>query len=256
MNCLHPMSLRDKFGFVKQVPCGRCLACRQNHAKMWALRLRFEMTQHSDGSFLTLTYDDEHLPSEGLLNYPDVQKFFKRLRKDIEPVKVKFFCVGEYGETYGRPHYHVILFGLDFLYDYQSIWPYGFVKAGSVTPASIGYVSGYCVKSDRFGKPFIRCSQGLGLDYFKSKQDDFMKFGMKIDNRFRSVPRYFRDKVSQDLKNLYICRASSVAKRALDRKYRYCSQSYRASCEVFGDPDDEKYLADKEELFSHEKKCF
>lgn len=256
MNCFHPMYLRDKFGTVQKVPCGRCIACRQNHAAMWALRLRYEMTQWQDGSFVTLTYDDEHLPADGRLRYSDVQLFLKRVRKDISPKKIKFFAVGEYGETFGRPHYHLIVFGLDMLYDFKSRWPHGFVKAGSVTPASIGYVSGYCTKGDRFGKPFIRCSQGLGLEYFKSKQDDFLSFGLKVDNHFHKMPRYFLDKVPEDLKIKYQVRAKSVADKLFEVKYRNLSQSERDWIDLAGDVSEELTAVSKENLYKNEKKCF
>lgn len=256
MQCFHPMYLRDRFGFVKKVPCGHCLACRQNHARMWALRLRFEMTQWSCGTFLTLTYDDEHLPSDGRLNYPDVQLFLKRLRKDIEPLKVKFFAVGEYGETFGRPHYHLIIFGLDFDYDYQARWSFGFVKAGSVTSASIGYVSGYCTKSDRFGKPFIRCSQGLGLEYFKGKVDEVLSFGLKVDGSYRQVPRYFVSKLPEELKHKYVCRARLVAQKAFDVKYRRLSQDEKNWIDLAGDSAEEMTAESKEVLYLNEEKRF
>ena len=64
--------------------------------------------------FLTLTYDDDHLPPNGSLVKSDLQKFFKRLRKNSGK-KMAYFACGEYGEQTARCHYHVILFGLDFL---------------------------------------------------------------------------------------------------------------------------------------------
>jgi hypothetical protein len=71
----------------------------------------------------------------------------------------RFFCVGEYGEETGRPHFHAILFGLTFFDDgkpvgkdiYSSasldkLWGRGFCSFGQVTLQSASYVAGYCLK--------------------------------------------------------------------------------------------------------------
>ena len=75
--------------------------------------------------FLTLTYDDEHLPMHGSLIKQDIQKFFKRLWWKVSTEKLRYYVVGEYGSTcpyheiencpkcgpLQRPHYHAIIFG-------------------------------------------------------------------------------------------------------------------------------------------------
>lgn len=74
-------------------------------------RLHHEMhTQTMPGWFLTLTYDEKHVPRApgGLsLRFYDIQLFCKRLRK--AKYKLKYIIVGEYGTTTHRPHYHAIL---------------------------------------------------------------------------------------------------------------------------------------------------
>jgi hypothetical protein len=45
-----------------------------------------------------LTYDPEHLPEDGSLNVVHFQKFMKRLRDRIKPLKIRFFHCGEYGD--------------------------------------------------------------------------------------------------------------------------------------------------------------
>lgn len=99
-----------------KLPCGQCIGCRLNHAEGWAIRMVHESQLHEQNSFLTLTYSDENLPPNGNLNYGDVTKFIKRLRKVLSStkVKIKYYRVGEYGENFSRPHYHIILFGFDF----------------------------------------------------------------------------------------------------------------------------------------------
>jgi hypothetical protein len=121
------------------VPCGQCIGCRLERSRQWALRCCHEAQLHKDNSFVTLTYSDEHLPDRASLDHSDFQKFMKRLRKSIQPKKIKFYMCGEYGENkaystdpsiseetrikhlaqygsseLGRPHYHVIIFGHSF----------------------------------------------------------------------------------------------------------------------------------------------
>lgn len=59
--------------------------------------------------FITLTYSEKNIPENMSLEKSHLQKFFKRLRKQLTS-KVRYFAVGEYGTKKGRPHYHVILF--------------------------------------------------------------------------------------------------------------------------------------------------
>lgn len=125
------------------IPCGKCIGCRLEYSRQWANRGFLESKLHEENYFITLTYDDEHLPMKdfvkvpkqqselekkiegekfiiyprteewtGTLNKRDVQLFFKRLRKRIG--KFSYMCAGEYGEKNGRPHYHAILFGAHF----------------------------------------------------------------------------------------------------------------------------------------------
>lgn len=76
-----------------------------------------ESLAHSSSSFLTLTYSDENLPrtkGEGLptLSPRDLQLWLKRFRKALSPSKVRYYAVGEYGDETERPHYHLVVFGL------------------------------------------------------------------------------------------------------------------------------------------------
>lgn len=46
------------------VPCGQCIGCRMDYSRQWASRLMLEKKSFPDDQcyFITLTYDDEHLP--------------------------------------------------------------------------------------------------------------------------------------------------------------------------------------------------
>ena len=96
------------------VPCGQCIGCRLERSRQWAVRCVHESSLHRFSSFITLTYNDEHLPSDRSLNVEHFQRFMKRLRKHLEPLKIRFFHCGEYGDKFRRPHYHAIVFGYDF----------------------------------------------------------------------------------------------------------------------------------------------
>lgn len=145
-----------------QVPCGRCIGCRLDRSLSWAIRCVHEAKMHSDNCFLTLTYDDEHLPKDGSLNKRDFPLFMKRLRQNISPQKVRFFQCGEYGDNYSRPHHHCCLFGFrpsdlelfsvrDNVNLYKSemlssLWGKGFVSVGDVTYESAAYIARYVLK--------------------------------------------------------------------------------------------------------------
>lgn len=112
----------------------------------------FESHLHADSVFVTLTYDQEHLPHDGSINKRDPQLFLKRLRKRLasedHPRKTRYFLSGEYGDKLGRPHYHAILFGLSVL-DHETVaeaWDQGFVTTAPLTPGRMAYCAKYLQK--------------------------------------------------------------------------------------------------------------
>lgn len=154
------------------------------------MRCIHERQMHKHSSYITLTYNDQHLPQNHALRHRDYQLFMKRLRKALgrragkrsatrekwgailhgsygasphTPAKIAFYMAGEYGELTGRPHYHAILFGIDFadrvilkhtpsgarIYESQTLqrlWPHGFSSVGDVTFESAAYVARYVMK--------------------------------------------------------------------------------------------------------------
>lgn len=95
---------------IIQVPCNHCIECYKHYSLVWAYRSVLERSLHKDACMVDLTYNDAHLPNDGVQRR-DLQLFLKRLRKHISPVKVRYFACGEYGGKNHRPHYHVLLFG-------------------------------------------------------------------------------------------------------------------------------------------------
>lgn len=107
------------------IPCNRCIGCRLKYAREWASRCMFELQYHDFAWFVTLTYNDEHVPmsyygspdtGEALpimtLRRRDIQLFFKRLRAANPGCNIRYYGCGEYGPQTWRPHYHIIIYGL------------------------------------------------------------------------------------------------------------------------------------------------
>ena len=124
--------------------CGKCDECHTRYIQHWVFRLQQEYRQTNQGVFLTLTYDYDNIPmykGKFTLDKTDYQKFLKRLRKALPHKKIKYVICGEYGGKNNRPHYHLILLGVD-KEEYNTInkaWGMGQIHLGSVTPASIAY---------------------------------------------------------------------------------------------------------------------
>lgn len=113
-----------------ELPCGSCDGCRMDRARDWALRCYHEASLYEYNCFLTLTYNKESVPDNNNLNKKHLQRFFKKLRKRYNGIDmvyrdgkktypIRYFCCGEYGENFDRPHYHVCLFNFDFFDKYE-----------------------------------------------------------------------------------------------------------------------------------------
>ena len=235
MRCISPVSIeypRLSKHFIA-VPCGKCIACQQNRRAMWSFRLEQELKVAQSAHFLTLTYDDLHLPRSDT-GFPcvltrDVQLFLKRLRKLITPAKIRYFLVSEYGSETHRPHYHVIMFNFPKDKDLNTYlsksWTLGHFSVGTVTSASIAYVTKYCLKDisspDDYEPNFMLCSRkpAIGsnyltpeiLQYFKSHDPFVVKQGYRL-----SLPKYYKDRVEQNtfrkvqLSQLYFEKAKQI----------------------------------------------
>lgn len=164
----------NKYMYEIPLPCGYCLECRLEKAKQHAIKCAAEAKMHTKKCFVTLSYNDQHLPhtKEGLntLKIKDLQNFFKRLLKKHPECHIRRFWSAEYGYTGtrasngGNPHYHCIIFGYEpddliprkyhkegDYWDFKSkslqkIWGKGFVIVGQVTPESAGYTARYTMK--------------------------------------------------------------------------------------------------------------
>lgn len=198
------------------IPCGHCSSCVLAKRKEWSVRCVMESKYHQNNCFLTITYDDDHLP--GRVQKKDLQRFIHDLRDYLEQkipgTRIKYFACGEYGEKTLRPHYHAIIFGYwpedgKFYSESKSggalftsdeltkIWNKGFIVASPFTANTAGYVAGYVNK--KFGKNdgFLMMSTrpGLGAQYLKDHAELVLKYNCLTDDfgiwKNVSVPRYF-----------------------------------------------------------------
>lgn len=180
MPCFCPVTVKGPKWAIQgryiAVPCGRCVACKLERARQWTIRIMHEAQGHRDNSFITLTYEDEHLSygnKQATLVKSDLQKFWKRLRKEIN-VGIRYFACGEYGEQRQRPHYHACVFGFDFpdkvilrsqngLDLYRSdlldnVWSFGHCSVGALTASSAAYVARYILDKN-LGKESVYYEQ-------------------------------------------------------------------------------------------------
>lgn len=191
MTCYFPLSgtrgpdgklqMSNKGHETLTVACGQCIGCRMARAQSWAVRAVHEASQHVDNCFLTLTYDDTHLPPDGAVNVQHFQKFIRRLRKKTGK-RIRFFHCGEYGDMNMRPHYHALIFGHDFedkiLWSKNSgnplfrsgtlekLWPLGMSTIGTLNYKTAAYTARYVMKKvngpQQFDRYPIRIDQETG----------------------------------------------------------------------------------------------
>lgn len=165
------------------------------------MRLFHESMYHEKKGFFTMTYRREDLPKGGSLEKVEFQRFWKRLRKELD-VKIKYFACGEYGERFGRPHYHAIVFGigLDSKDVVEGAWGHGSVDVGTVSIRSARYVADYMDKKETSNRvlgvrerPFQLYSLGLGKRFAIDHAAQIRKSKwVSVDGLRSSLPRYYR----------------------------------------------------------------
>lgn len=229
--CEKPVFLKNKNMLVG---CGRCPECRKKRSREIFFRLACEMST-SPALFLTFTFDDEHL-GDNILDVRDMQLFMKRLRKSLPNRKIKYYTVGEYGENYGRKHYHSIMFNVTYCDSdvINKCWSKGIVDIAPVENGSMSYVSCYVDKKlygddlqdfidSGIKAPFSVCSRKLGFDFIKKNYEQILKDKMiKIGNHYYPVPRYYRLLLgltfdNEDYKNFITEKHQELVEKNFDR---------------------------------------
>lgn len=206
-------------GSAITLPCGQCIGCLLNRARQWSVRCVHEASMHRYNCFLTLTYDDYHLPPGGSLDKLNFTNFMKRLRKRYGK-GIRFFQCGEYGDRLQRPHHHVCLFGFDFPDKYafqksksghilyrsaslEELWPYGFCTIGDLTAETAGYTARYCLKK---------------LQHYPEDYDGIIPEYITMSRR-PGIGRKFYEKYKADLYNYDRCVVDSSHIYAIPKRY-------------------------------------
>lgn len=198
-------------------PCGKCINCLRNYQRAWTMRMREEMAGSKSSYFITLTYNDEHVPigdNALLLCKSDYQLFLKRLRKrlySLNKIKLRYVVVGEYGGETDRPHYHLALF-LNERVPYKVVksyidacWVSGFNSVEYLDVNKIKYLVKYFNKLDTRKhdvKTFRNMSNGIGRNFLTPRVIQYYKKNLtSICHRYGdtyAMPRYYKDKIFND----------------------------------------------------------
>lgn len=188
------------------LPCGRCIGCRLERSRQWSVRIMHESQLYDSNCFITLTFDDDHLKSEcvnGSISRKHMQDFFKRFRQEVAPVRIRYFCCGEYGDQLSRPHYHACVFNYDFSADrvfyklegdhlyYTSsqlskVWTFGHAIITDLSFDAAAYVARYCTK---------KITGGLADVHYQGKTPEFCQMSRRPGIGYDWLLKYGRSDV-------------------------------------------------------------
>ena len=248
MSCFHPLYgyksssgkwLSNKTHYDQEpmtIPCGQCTGCRSEYSRQWALRNMHEASLYADNCFITLTYDEKNLPQNNSLEKKAFPKFIRSLRQKNKGTTIRYYACGEYGDNFGRPHYHAILFNYfpsdvkllkKDLYSSKSIsdaWQNkGHVSVGNVTFQSAAYVSNYVQKkingkqkldhytnteTGEWREPefsLMSRKPGIGKSWYDKYYKDIYqigKDGLHMNGKFMKPPKYYDTKYKKDFPDL------------------------------------------------------
>lgn len=248
-----------KHGYIDlpvTIPCGQCIGCRLERSRQWAVRCMHEADMHQDNCFITLTYDEEHLPIDESLNVKHFQKFMKRLRKSTQPKKIRYYHCGEYGSDRNRPHYHALIFNHEFT-DKQywktdngntlhtsrileTLWGKGQCIIGEVTFDSAAYVAQYILKKQtgrdsdihyehitrhgfntKLDKEYTTMSRrpGIGKQWYEKFKEEVYPDNFIIVNGKKAIPpKYYLSLFEKENKKAHKLHKQEVKKQAYKQR--------------------------------------
>lgn len=230
------------------IPCGKCDLCRLERRYTRALRIMLEAESWPESTyFLTLTYDEKNLGHPDL-DHKDWAQFIKDFRQEFCQAKycdvsvprhykrygkirsktfknIKQVMCGEYGDTFGRKHFHGILFNHTFvdmeftgIYSKKGnpvhtskrlaeVWKKGYVQVEKITFDLALYVGSYVtdgmddegdVNAGHRKKQYGRFGQGIGESWIRKYWRDALGAGaIKTLERDYPIPRYFIEKIRE-----------------------------------------------------------
>lgn len=231
---------------VYDIPCGKCELCAVDMRYSKALRIMLEAESWPGRSyFITLTFDNENL-GDGELNHDEWAQFMKNFRQkfcqakyckikdrggkrhgreySVTFKKIKQVMAGEYGDKFGRKHFHGIIFNHSFtdieftgrysekgnpIYTSPSLrdcWQKGAVQVAPLEFDLALYIAAYVtdkvdqpdVNHGRRKKQYGRFGVGIGLEWIKKYWHDVLVSGrVKTLEREFPAPRYFLKKIEE-----------------------------------------------------------
>lgn len=239
--------LNDYIQHVFDVPCGKCDGCLIQLRYEKALRIMLEAESHQGKTyFITLTYNNDNLTHPDL-DHSDWSQFIKNFRQKYCQAKycklknrntrwqkheytttfkkIKQVMCGEYGDTFGRKHFHGIIFNHTFTDYYftgfyskksnpihsslslEKLWGKGNVQIEEITFDLALYVGAYVTDKEMDNedpnvghgkKQYGLFGNGIGLDWLKKYYKDILVAGkVMLQDRDYPIPRYFHKKMAE-----------------------------------------------------------
>lgn len=226
LTCLTPI-----FAHGRQLPCGRCGYCLQKRSLEWQFRLTQEAKEWSTTSFITLTYDEDCEPVNGVDKH-EIQCFLKRLRK---VVKFKYYATSEYGPTRThRPHYHILFFHNlmpeHFYSHVEDCWRKGIISIGDLNDNRVAYCANYHISKaynpDGKNANFCLMSKKLGADFLTPERVEFFQntgrmYVKHYDGYNMPMPRYFKKSLIFNPEHILMMRKKIEKQSLIDDKSLY-----------------------------------
>lgn len=192
-HCISPVRVRmfdayTRGDVIRDVPCGKCLHCRNTHVNEWVTRLYAQSMYSQNVYFVTLDYAPFELTSsvaaklaaETAAVYHNInitkkygmqplilcknhlQDYFKRLRRNTSKT-LHYFACGEYGthaggKGFGRPHFHIIIFtNHEFSQqEFEAAWTINGYKIGRVDVHDLRRNGSFdCQNSGEFSSKYV-----------------------------------------------------------------------------------------------------
>lgn len=228
-------------------PCGKCPLCIRKRLSTWIFRIEKEMERSTNSQFITLTYDNEHLPADKSVNKRDIQLFLKRLRKNQSlrggehHQPIRYIAVSEYGTKYARPHYHLLLFNSPSHQEITKAWGAGITTSTPITLGRIRYVFKYIAKAKTgtklgLAKEFQLTSKGIGANYLTPAMIDYHNrqiencYIVKKDGHTLPIPKYYKTKLYSEDTALQVTDYQQKRIDAIqDEQIRNIMQKFRIS---------------------------
>lgn len=201
-----------EYPIYEYVSCRKCEECVSTRKNQWAFRILQEDKACFNSSFLTLTYNDEHLPDQGV-SVRHCQLFFKRVRKnitlwypdfDVKQYPLRYFLVSEYGEQHKRPHYHMILWNCPLTdEELERTWKNGYIKNGTCTHESVQYCLKYFAIKGKApdGKTtnFCLMSKNIGVNWLSDNLQYVKSYVTMPGKNYKiPIPAFYRNKLNYE----------------------------------------------------------